>query len=445
MKRIALVGVGWHARRIYVPWLRSTAAHRWVAAVDLVSAEGAIRGQLDRDDVALVFSPTSPEQPPAPSVLRQLERMQDAGDLDTIILASDPIGRRPWIDWALDRGLDLLVDKPMTAPLVSSRSAIGEALRGDHLEVREALEATGSRLWLQAQRRYHAGYRLVARLVAEASRESCMPITHLDIAHADGMWVMPNEWDRTHHPYRHGWGKLLHSGYHLVDLAAWLLAADRAPVRGAQTLDLRALEVSAADHAQRLAEQRALPTSSGSRAGPHHGEVDVFAVGSVRERGRVRTSLSLQLMQSSLSHRVDPGPPVDPYKGVGRVRHERLTIHLGPLMTVHVHSYQGMTEGEYGVGHRDHFDVEVFRSPLLSGPAHEHIPVGRDNSTPALGHNERARLALLEAFLAEVAAGSALREHDRTIALLAGLFDAMAADGGVVEIPWDARDRVPDL
>lgn len=78
MKRIALVGVGWHARRIYVPRLRSTAAHRWVGAEDLVSAERAIRGHLDRDDVALVFSPTSPEQPPAPSVLRQLARMQDA-------------------------------------------------------------------------------------------------------------------------------------------------------------------------------------------------------------------------------------------------------------------------------------------------------------------------------------------------------------------------------
>ena len=39
---------------------------------------------------------------------------------------------------------------------------------------------------------------------------------------------MPTEFlDRENHPYKYGYGKLFHSGYHFIDLLAWLLEVNR--------------------------------------------------------------------------------------------------------------------------------------------------------------------------------------------------------------------------
>lgn len=38
------------------------------------------------------------------------------------------------------------------------------------------------------------------------------------------MWVMPSEYiSRENHPYKYGYGKLFHSGYHFIDLLTWFL------------------------------------------------------------------------------------------------------------------------------------------------------------------------------------------------------------------------------
>ena len=58
-----------------------------------------------------------------------------------------------------------------------------------------------------------------------------VPLSYADIYHADGMWVMPHEWERDNHAYKYGAGKLLHSGYHFVDLLALPYARRLAEVR----------------------------------------------------------------------------------------------------------------------------------------------------------------------------------------------------------------------
>lgn len=59
-------------------------------------------------------------------------------------------------------------------------------------------------------------------------REYNIPITYIDIYHNDGMWNMPSEFlERENHPYKYGYGKLFHSGYHFIDLVAWLMEVNR--------------------------------------------------------------------------------------------------------------------------------------------------------------------------------------------------------------------------
>ena len=68
----------------------------------------------------------------------------------------------------------------------------------------------------------------IKQLIEETIRQYNIPITYIDIYHNDGMWNMPSEFlYRENHPYKYGYGKLFHSGYHFIDLLAWLLEANR--------------------------------------------------------------------------------------------------------------------------------------------------------------------------------------------------------------------------
>lgn len=439
MKNIGLIGVGWHARRIYVPWLRNNNRHRWVLGVDLCDKADEIHSALAPDWAPeLLFSPTLAHEPVAPQILERLELLQAKGQLDTLLLSVDPIARKGWIEWALGRGFDLLVDKPLTAPFQAAHFAdVAQSLQDDFDQIHEALRASKSRLWVQAQRRFHPGYKLIHSLLSEVTETFQVPVTHLDISHSDGMWVAPGEWDRVHHPYSHGWGKLMHSGYHFVDAAMWLLTADRSHQTKPRELRFHTLPVTASEHHHRLPYQ----LLSGAKQAPPppkaYGEVDISFLGQVMAADRPRTTLVLQLLQSALSQRTSAAPPDDPYKGAGRIRHERVTVSVGPLLNVQIHSYQShevrdpVPMGAYGPGHIDHFDVHIYRNPLVKGPRYEMLALGRRAHPDDPGHNEKARIDLLEAFLAGETQGSCLIQHQVTYALLTAMYRSMATPGVV--------------
>ena len=165
----------------------------------------------------------------------------------------------------------------------------------------------------------------------------------------------------------------------------------------------------------------------------NHGEMDLTLMGRVLAGGHVRTLLSLQLLQNSFSRRASPAPPADPYKGAGRVRHERLNLQVGPLLNLQVHSYQAHEVRDdaraplpYGPGHLDHFDVHVFRnSDVVGGAPFEKHEFGR--TAGRQGHNESARLALLEAFLEGRPSGSELEAHRRTNLWMSRIYHALHA------------------
>jgi hypothetical protein len=137
----------------------------------------------------------------------------------------------------------------------------------------------------------------------------------------------------------------------------------------------------------------------------------------------------LSLLQNSLSDR-DPALPVtDPYKGIGRVRHERVDFKVSSLLNVQVHSYQSRSsrassEGE-APGQADHFEVLVFRHPkFFSEPTFEKVTLSQLAPATALAHNEQARGTLFRAFLRRERTGSELSDH-----LLPGLLTALLYRG----------------
>lgn len=479
MKHVALIGLGPHAQRIYYPLLARHAQAgdlRLSALIDVADREAAVRAYLRGRQIPgpdpgpgdaqphLCFIPTERRADAAlwEGAAALLSRLREAGQLDGLIIACDPRAHRAYIDFALSHDLDILLDKPITAPdRPGSDPAQAARLLRDYQEIRRRHAASRSNFIVQAQRRAHPGYRFVLDTVQKVIADHEVPLSYVDIYHADGMWVMPHEWDRDNHPYKYGFGKLLHSGYHFVDLLALLLSCnDGLPVvmdqgEGAseREAEIFTRTFSPVDFAAQMGARhyrRFFPDGpdgpeAGREAGPApppdlrgYGELDVFTLGQVRGRGGgpVQTTFNLALQQDSFSRRAWLPTPPDGYKGNGRVRHERVNLQVSTLLNVQVHSYQAHEVHRpevpvYGPGHVDHFDVTVFRnSGVIGGPACERVPFGQlerlAHGPAALGHNERAREALFGDFLHGRRSASDLREHERTNLLLSRIYESIS-------------------
>jgi hypothetical protein len=356
------------------------------------------------------------------------------------IVATEPRSHRLYAEWAIRQGMHVLLEKPVTARDLRTEG-VTEALRlvDDHRFLTGLAESNGVTVIVQAQRRAHPGYRLVKDILGEIVAEYGIPVTYLDIHHADGTWNMPWEFvSRDGHPYKYGYGKLLHSGYHFVDLLCWLTEVNRQSLRPPDRLgldvhavDARGIDAQLTDVSyarlfgdERWGRYRDLPRPA-SVPEQLWGETDVVVPARLMSGSDVVTTAVLSLLQSSFSGRARPEKPEDTYKGNGRIRHERVTVQVGPLMTLQAHSYQdGLPDGE------SPFDVVVHRNrELVGGEAVSRVRVrAADGETGGVSDslNNRAREEIFRDFLAVDGGRSGLALHATTVRVLS------AAVAGVV-------------
>lgn len=460
MFKLALIGLGPHSKRIYYPFIEKHASEFGIQLTALVELEESKESTQD-------FLSKRAIQPQNIKYLTQIERegpelsaqAQDFLDqmlseegLDGIIIATEPKSHFKYTKWALERNVNILMDKPITAPKNCS-SDINSARKvfDDYSTIKRLLSKSSARLVVQCQRRYHKGYQMALEAIKEVVEEYQVPITYMDIYHADGMWNMPPEFlFRENHPYKYGYGKLMHSGYHFIDLFYLLNKLnfnlkDKAP----NNLEIYAKSLRPKDFTFQLDQdfyKKNLPNSQISDFFEDHhnidkfGEIDVYTKIQSKRDDKVVGTASIDLLQNSFSRRAWPELPLDTYKGNGRVRHERVNIQISHLMNLQVHSYQSYEVKNkdvetLGAGAEDHFDIYIFRnSDLIGGKPLTKIPVGEkmkeknvDDNT-FIGHNERARENCFLDFIKNESSKSEFEDHEFTNRMLSKVYESLALE-----------------
>lgn len=458
VRQIGLIGLGPHAKRIYYPLIEKYARSNHlnlVFLIELAGNEEQVCGFLSDRQVQpkeTFFAPaTLPENDALTLDVRQfLNGSIEKYQLDGVIIACEPKSHKAYLKWALEANVDVLIDKPIICPVnaANDREA-AEAILQDFNQLEALYQASESNVVVQTQRRSHLGYLHIYDYLSRFLSEFQIPITHIEVSHADGMWMMPNEWERENHSYKHGTGKLMHSGYHFVDLLAWFLKLNQ-QVQGqeADELDMVVRHFSPSDfmhqlnaeHYQKFFQQdfsQYWSEASIDRL-KQYGELDVFMLAQFKRQQSIVTTTTLNLQQNSFSSRAWSKLPADPYKGNGRIRHEQVNIHVSMLLNIQVHSYQSYqindpTVMEYGAGHLDHFDILIFRnSGVLGGKAFDRIEIGKDfsdtDSDLAFSHNETARENLFLDFLKRSDSRSDLSQHRLTNELLSRIYQCLALE-----------------
>lgn len=449
--RIVLAGLGPYARKLYYPLLeryQSAGLLTIDMVIDLESQRRVVEKYLAARSVQprrVVLVEGGLDSDSLSTVLEEEEALREKPAWGCIV-ATEPRAHRTYAEWAISQGMHVLLEKPVTARDLRTNGpdeALG--LVADHHHLTELAEGRGVTVVVQAQRRVHPAYRLVKEILDDIVSEFGIPITYMDVHHSDGTWNMPWEFaSRDGHPYKYGYGKLLHSGYHFIDLFCWLTEVNqnigRPPDRlGLDVFAVDALRVDAQitdDSYERLfggdrwRRYSGLPRPASLPVQPW-GETDVVVLARLMNGSDVLTTAVLSLLQSSLSGRSWLELPEDTYKGNGRIRHERVTIHVGPLMVIQMYSYQdGLIDGT------SPFRVVVHRNrKLVGGEAVTRMTMRSKAGGSAVASdslNNRAREEILEDFLAADGRRSGLALHRTTVRVVAAAVAGVArlAQGG---------------
>ncbi len=434
---LLLVGVGPHAHYKHLPLIHKAIRTGFAKSYSILELETArprleeLVRTLDLKPERIVYIPdhraggewyTSHSDAALEELCRERPSLK-------VMICTEPKAHFSYLRWCLSNGRDCLVDKPITLPMTSGPEGAVIDPRRMTAELRELIglidpnSARPGGCSVMTPRRYHHVYETVRRYAGWLVRHLGVPITYVSIYHGEGVWNTPTEYlEREDHPYKYGYGKLLHSGYHYVDILARLLDLN-APVAGETVLDLASRVARPGDQQSQMAAaygrmDGAVPVAPA--AGHPFGETDFVSAFATRRKatGEVVTLGNLALLQTTPSLRNWWRLPGDVYNKTGRFGVEDIRLNFGFLASLSVRILKVPVEvdGRHAT-FRDELDITVWRNGnLLKTPFLDHR-----SSQSAQTYLEAGRWRLFRSWLEGRETKSRIEQHLRSVELLEAL------------------------
>jgi predicted dehydrogenase len=244
--RVGIIGMGFYAASSHIPWLRATGRAEVVAA----ARRDAHRLELARQELGI------------PHTFTDWREMLDQVELDAVVVATPHNYHREPAVAAMERGLHVLLEKPLASTVADSCAILAAARQSDRV-VAMGVNRRGDATWRAAQRALSAGeigqLRQINAVVSfdmRIFREAIpFPQELLDRWGTSPMFKtfildipQPGNWRND--PVQVGGDTFADTGSHLVDIMVWLGGAPPVEVlayspknhpRGAAILTLQAL------------------------------------------------------------------------------------------------------------------------------------------------------------------------------------------------------------
>lgn len=427
-KNILLVGLGPHSKRIYLNYFKKHHVNLAVV-VDIESNKENVRNYLDKNgfkssEIFCIPDKYKDNEHLPDDISNKLVNVCKKNKITNIIVSTEPKGHYMYLEFALKHNIDVLTDKPITAQKNMTNLRSIKKIRRQYYEILDMAKNSKAMCNVMCQRQYHRGYEYIKKLLKETVEKYKIPITYIDIYHCDGNWEMPHDLNKENHPYKYGYGKLFHSGYHFIDLLSDfikinnVLTDSKKIVKGSVFSRCFTpndeLAVFNTDDYKRIFKNQKIPEYYYKNINPNfdkYGEKNFYGILEFKNMyNQTITTANLNLLHYGFSRRgwIESR---DYYKKNGRIRHERINIHVGPLMNIQVHSYQSKeikdrldSKTEEQVGGLEHFDIDIYRNvDIIGGKPFERIKLGDlytdDEKKNILGYNELSREIYLNNFL----------------------------------------------
>ncbi len=389
MKKIALIGLGPHAKRIYYKFIENDVLKNTLffsILVELESKKKEVECFFENKVVKpkyILYVPDKGQIVPKNinGILKHnLDKIIEKSEVDCAVISTEPKAHKIYLDYFISHKIPCLTDKPIVAREgLSYNKNAPERQYKDVLNLSKKSLENKTRILVLVQRREHVAYKFIFKKALEVVQKFGVPISYFHIYHSDGTWNMPDDFNlRENHPYKYGYGKLMHSGYHFIDLVAWIAEINKT-LSDSICITTESKFISPNQQYNQINGKRLYKQLFNKETDFHKnkkfGEVDCYSnISMFRCNKPIPDNIlsygTIDLLQSGFSKRAWFDIAKDTYKGNGRLRHESINLNVGPLCNIQLHSYQSNEVGKsdlFGVGGEEHLDVYVFRNSKLIG------------------------------------------------------------------------------
>lgn len=389
---ILLIGCGPHAKRVYVPALKNLEKSnlaKLTAVVELEEAKNLTKDYLGTDKIKQLYVKRAPDKYELTAkTIKALNKLVAKEKINAVIIATEPLSHMQYALWATKKRLHILMDKPISTH-VNVANDVSQAIKlVDDFKMLQTRRDPSKAFIINTQRRYHPGFQLVRDRIVEIAQRFAIPITNMQTTHCDGQWRLPEEIiTQDYHPYNSGYGKVSHSGYHLIDILSSYVSISY--TKSGKSFDRYGVFTSFIKPSGLLAQQERADYlrvfgNKYNKVSDHSdkelrmayknfGEVDSASLITLYANDEPICNVSLNLMHNGFARRSWILPGQDLYKGNGRVKHEYHNIEQGPYQNIQIHSYQSKdnhnisTFEDYKTGGNNHFDIYIYRNSDIVG------------------------------------------------------------------------------
>lgn len=478
---VAIMGFGPHARKTYVKEFEKLGnEHNIIVSVLVDIAEKETEALEFCKDYTVaqqtVFlaapdRPTGEEYVVPEEFTKILTILCKEKGINTVFIASEPISHRYYIDWALEMGFHIFLDKPATLyPHASTDIVQAKKISEDYDIIMEQYRKTADKtvngkpvvFSCLAQRRYHPGFLEMKQFIKEVFEKTGCPVTSVSAMHSDGQWRLPDElFSENYHGYNEGVGKISHSGYHLIDSVPWLLQAAQSEDKKIDSAHILAEFARPNDILAQLSDtdiQKIFPKyrpklsrSELSEKMKDFGEVNAHVNVNFLHDEHTITNISYALLHHSFSARDWLDTAHDPLVNKGRLKQESMYLYMGPYAAIHYHCYRASKRESfqhYEIGGLFHTEAFYFRNPDMLGSNEPHVKkIEYRTPNPPQTLQETSRVVCVKEFLDAVrdfetkdtVLASSFENHASTIKLMSAIYCA-AATGFKTGTPYYKTD-----
>ncbi|MDH6451711.1 hypothetical protein RKD27_004389 [Streptomyces sp. SAI-126] len=450
MHHLIVVGFDEIVANKYLPCIRDAIKSGHIGSYSIIDLESQ-RTEIDRRIQAASVKPRGvlylqdsgdrAWETPQELIMAAVQRLRVPGVPTKVYIATEVRAHEAYLRFCVENHIDSLVEKPVLAPVVDSRfkpSYITKTME-ELIGIAAGSSAEHSVMTLS---RYHQIYnqKVVASLRERMERWEA-PLTSFHLRAAGGVWNLQREFEsRDDHPYKYGYGMMMHGAYHYVDLATQILSlnAEVFPERQLR-LEISSFAAFPIDQHQRISQPIAggfqddgARWSADSDAGFRFGETDVTSALRLLDAatGRTLSLGTLSFEQTTPSIRSWGELPKGLYNVNGRTSSVDLEAQLSTLFSTHVHCYD-IPRGVSADG-IDAFARVTTRANAALLRDEQYVS---EESFDGLFHSDSNR-RLMEHWLRGSERRSSLASHLRPMQVTEALASSVFTPGRLVAVPF---------
>lgn len=365
-----------------------------------------------------------------------------------IFISTEPKAHEAYLAYCIERDIDSIVTKPAILPMRDGRFEPSRLVHSTRELLRCAANGKSHHAVLCLGRHHQIYEEEMRRPLKQRMMEVEAPITSFHLRTSSGVWNLADEYEsREDHPYKYGYGMLMHGGYHYVDVMCQFLALNK-ELRPDEdfVLELSSYAGYPADQSTRVPEsvhQRLADASERPWRDPNggvFGETDIVTSFCLRNRTtrRVLTLGTISLEQSTPGMRSwAPFPEVE-YNKNGRLHCTDIEVQLSTVFSMHCRVIKIPVEDKEGpldLRARNFARVSARTNASLD-PSAEFYTEKTFERPFGNSFSYSAETAIFDDWLAGKKTRSDLDSHVTTTAVVQALADSIADGGGRREIDF---------